>query len=295
MESMRLQDDGEEFEQVKVNAEDYFPAMNGDRHAFGTLAWFTENDDACITQLRVKDGARKGYVNEWNDTGTSVLHRIPTRGRERRLLDKQAELPLTSRTPFSLIRMIGSTAYDYGKYVVEKKEARRGLWLRRVLKTVENTRASKKRKIENEEVVLSSLPPEPPTASHPMYVTASTTEPVKSSSEGRHLNMLREVFGKERVHYEPMSFKVKAGHIHNYTPDFIIQGKTRHVVLESKSSMSGVTSIAIRKAAGVAAYGFPTYFIIGPPCDLMVWALHPDVPAILPARFENIVEDAGGR
>ena len=101
----------------------------------------------------------------------------------------------------------------------------------------------------------SGAPASPTT--FPMFTSDKTVEPVKSSSEGRHLNYLREIFGHDAVSYEPASFKVlnrpasMGGHMVSYTPDFLIAANGRHAFVESKSDMTAVDMNAIAKAAGV--------------------------------------------
>lgn len=300
MTHFRLQDYDEPFEQEAVNPADYFSdKLASGPYEIGKLKWFCENDHACITQLRIKDGARSGYEDEWHESGVSVLHRVPSRGRERKLLKAQADIEFGERTPFDLIRMIGTTAYNYGKYIVVeiqdgdgRGKSRGGVLLRRIVYGSEVGREGKSQKptsfgeyIKKKKKLHVEYPKFPPT---------TTREPVKSSSEGRHLNMLKSVFGCDNVFYEPASFKVKTTHMMNYTPDFMISGKLRNVVIESKSRMSDITGIAIQKAWGVQRLGLPTFFLSGPPCDLMVWKLHQDVPAILPTTFDEIVFLASG-
>ena len=281
--TVRLQTDDETFKQKEVAVSDYFPRQSTSVHATGTMKWFIE-DDGVITLLRIKDGARTRYVNEWHETGITFLHRLPAMGRERRLLNRQVNMEISERTPFRVIRCVGSSAYDFGFYIVECMEDE-SFRIRRICA-----------------VDASSTPPPPPKKkvkrNYPKFTSDKTPEPVKSSSEGRHLNYLRLIFGDDHVFYEPASFKVlnrpadSGGMIVNYTPDFLLSVNGKHVFIESKSDMTAVDVTAIAKASGIARFNFHVFFMVGPPCALMCWKVQNDM-SISPSNMDAIVEIFG--
>lgn len=316
--NVRLQDDEETFTQPEVSLDEYFPSPRSKKKDIGARSWFIEREAGTISLLRIRDGARKRYKNEWNETGTVFLHRLPTMGREYKLLNAQYKLDITHRHPFKVIRCIGSSAYDFGVFLLQDRaEDGRGFIMRRIVPHTDDDESKgkvcgKKRQFaamkrgnavcahrSGEYSPVEAVPPTPPPPTKkkardiPEFVSSITQAPVKSSSEGRHLNWLRAIFGEENVHYEPCAFKVlnrprrMGGHVIQYTPDFLVNHEGKHVFIESKSSMSDVSLSAIAKASGVKKYGFQVYFLVGPPCDIQCWRVNSD-ESISPSNIEMI-------
>lgn len=280
---LRFQTDEESFEQVSVSVETYFPQSRAAYGEIGRRKWFLEDDSgAAIQMLRIKDNARgERYENTWNESGTHFIHRVPTSGREYRLLKRQATMSMDKRTPFRVIRCIGSSAWDLGSYAVYALTEDGYFDVRRVVSVEKSAPPPKKKRRRT----------------YPQSAPTETREPVKSSSEGRHLNLLRQIFGGEgfQVHYEPCSFKVQGvrGHWFAYTPDFLVSGKDHRVaIVESKYDMSGVDAAAIAKASGVEKLGMAVFFMVGAPCDLMVWRVCG--PCIRPSSLDELVDSVGG-